>query len=149
MCYPLIIYSMRGLKDFGDGTYQAARAIGPVIVIRPDKRDDAGLLAHELEHVKQFAVLAVIACALIALVWVHVGTVAGVPSWSVFPLGLGLHASLYGLVPEYRLWAEVEAYQVQAGYYADDRLPLFARFISEHYDLPITQASALQLLREK
>jgi len=28
--------------------------VGPIVLIRPSKRDDQGLLAHELMHVKQF-----------------------------------------------------------------------------------------------
>lgn len=149
MHYLLTIYTNRGIKDFGDGTYQAARAIGPIILVRPDKRGDAGLLAHEVEHIKQWAVLSAITCALIAVAGLHIGLINGVPAWSIFPIGLGLHAMLYSLLPEYRLWAEVNAYRVQAGYYAEDRLPLFARFIAKRYDIPITPDSALKLLRGK
>jgi hypothetical protein len=32
----------------------AAATYGPFIFIRPEKRDDAGLLAHEQTHVRQF-----------------------------------------------------------------------------------------------
>lgn len=31
-----------------------AYTIGPLVLLRPNKRDDQGLIAHELEHVKQW-----------------------------------------------------------------------------------------------
>lgn len=54
-----------------------------VVRIRPRFRHDDGLLRHELEHVRQ---------------------------WWMLPM---LHSVLYMLVPRYRLWAEVRAYQTQ------------------------------------
>ena len=78
MKYPLVFYT-----DFGVPQGSAGCARGPVAFIRPEYRDDKGLLAHELEHVKQW--------------------------WLTF----GLHSFLYLLVPFYRLNSEVEAYKVQ------------------------------------
>jgi len=64
----------------------AGYTIGPVILIRPEYRDDKGLLAHEQAHVRQF--------------------------WRTF----GLMPLLYWLIHSYRFQAEVEAYRAQLRY---------------------------------
>ena len=78
MRYPLVFYTELGVPQ---GFAGAAR--GPVALIRPQYRGDAGLLAHEMVHVKQW--------------------------WLTF----GLHSILYLLFEFYRLDSEVEAYRVQ------------------------------------
>ena len=109
----MIFYTNRFIPEFA-----AACARGPFIFIRPEYKDDLGLKAHEMEHVKQ---------------WLFT---------------LGLHSILYLLFSEYRLWAEVDAYKVQAEYYPDDRKPLFAQYIATKYKLNITKEDALKLLKE-
>lgn len=96
--------------------WAAGCARGPFIFIRPRYKDDAGLLAHERVHVKQ---------------WLRT---------------FGLHGLLYLLSDKYKLGAEVQAYKAQAACYPDDRRPAFAKFISENYGLAITPAAALELL---
>lgn len=81
-------------------------------------RDDEGIYQHELLHVKQFY------CT------------------------LGLHCLLYKFVPEYKLWAEVEAYKKQLKYYPDDKSELFAEFISTRYGLKVAKEYALWLLKQ-
>lgn len=61
----------------------AGFAFGPLVFIRPGRRGDAGLLAHELVHVRQFY------------------------------RTLGLNGPLYLLSRRYRLRAEVEAFRAQ------------------------------------
>ena len=61
----------------------AGCARGPFIFIRPEFKDDKGLLAHERTHVKQ---------------WVRT---------------LGLHSLLYVLSSKYKLNCEIEAYKKQ------------------------------------
>ncbi|MBI9110011.1 hypothetical protein [Maridesulfovibrio ferrireducens] len=73
----MIIYTDRMPKRF------AGYTIGPVILIRPKYKDDAGLLAHEQKHVEQF--------------------------WAA-PV---LHGVMYRFSKGYRLKSEVEAYQAQ------------------------------------
>lgn len=114
MRWPLTIYTARGIPEGA-----AACARGPLILIRPEKRDDAGLYAHELTHVKQ---------------WLRT---------------LGLHSLLYLLDDSYRLDAEIEAYRVQARHYADDRRPLFARYIATRYDIDISAEAALLYLMQE
>jgi hypothetical protein len=64
----------------------AAITLGPVILMRPDRWNDAGLIAHEQVHVRQF--------------W---------QSWGMFWFW-------YLLVPQARLDYEVEAFQEQLKY---------------------------------
>lgn len=68
------------------GPGRGGKAQGPVITIAPKYRDDEGIHAHELEHVRQW--------------------------W----LTLTVHAWLYLFVRRYRLWAEARAYRVQMKY---------------------------------
>jgi len=95
--------------------HQAATR-GPVIFIRPEYRNDRGLLEHEKVHRRQ---------------WLRT---------------LGLHSLLYLFVEDYRLRAEVEAFREQLKHYPDDRRLRFAELIAENYDLGITPDEALGLL---
>lgn len=104
--------------NFAVPTGSAGCARGPFIFIRPQYKDDAGLLAHEQTHVKQ---------------WLRT---------------LGLHSFMYLLSDSYKLASEVEAYKEQAKHYPDDRMPLFAKYISDDYGLSVTAIDALKLLRE-
>lgn len=91
---------------------------GPIIFIRPEYKDDAGLLAHEKVHVRQW--------------------------WRT----LGLHSFLYLFSKEYKLRAEVEAYKAQAEYVqGHDPMPTYAHFIATKYNLNTTEEEALALLR--
>ena len=102
--------------NFAVPKQHAACTRGPFIFIRPQHKDDKGLLAHEMEHVAQW--------------------------WRTF----GLHSFLYLFSKRYKLKCEVEAYKVQLLYspYAHYK---FAEFISKNYDLNITEAQALELLK--
>ena len=91
---------------------------GFMIFIRPQYREDRGLLEHEKVHRRQ---------------WLRT---------------LSLHSLLYLFVPEYKLHAEVEAFREQARWYEDDRLPHFAKIIATKYGLNVTEQAALKLLRE-
>jgi hypothetical protein len=124
---------------------------GPWVRILETKRDDAGLLAHELLHVNQFwfAVLALV-CWLPAL-WLVPQDVA---------LWLVLGVAIVTLLCRKRLtlMAEVDAYRVQLKVTTDavplsvaeteNRAMLFATFISTKYGLSITVTDALKLLTE-
>ena len=92
----------------------------PIIFIRPEYKDDAGLLAHEEMHVRQ--------------------------AWRfILP---PIHALVYALDDRYRLACEVEAYREQLKHYSDWRGGLFAKFMSRDYGLSISEADALQLLEQ-
>jgi hypothetical protein len=124
---------------------------GPWVRILETKRDDAGLLAHELEHVNQFwfAVLALV-CWLPAL-WLVPQDVA---------LWLVLGVAIVTLLCRKRLtlMAEVDAYRVQLKVTtetvplsiaeAENRAKLFAGYLSTRYGLDITPDAALKLLIE-
>lgn len=88
------------------------------IYIRPEYKDDIGLLEHEKVHTKQF--------------------------WRT----LGFHSLLYLCFKSYKLRAEVEAYKTQLNYAEDKEASRqkFAAFISTKYGLDISEAEALKLL---
>ena len=124
---------------------------GPWVRILETKRDDAGLLAHELLHVNQFwfAVLALV-CWLPALRLAP----QDVALWLV--LGVAIVTLLCRKL--LTLMAEVDAYRVQLKVTTDavplsvaeteNRATLFATFISTKYGLSITVTDALKLLTE-
>lgn len=97
----------------------AALTFGPFVFIRPQYRDDRGLLEHELVHVAQF--------------------------WRT----LGLNGLGYLFSKSYRLHCELEAYREQLRWYANDRAPVFAWFLADKYRLGISYDEALRLLTER
>jgi len=103
--------------NFGIPKQFAGMTRGPFVFIRPEYKDDIGLLAHEQTHVKQF--------------------------FRTF----FLHGFFYLFSDTYKLNAEVEAFKVQATYYSGDTLPQFAEFIANNYGLNITAEEALTKLR--
>jgi hypothetical protein len=145
MTLALIQYTDSVPTGFAGVTY------GPWVRILTRKRDDAGLLAHELLHVKQFwdAVLA-FACWVPAL-WLMPHDVA---------LWLVLGAAIVALLcrKTLTLMAEVDAYRLQLKVTteavplsmaeAENRARLFATFISTEYGLSITVTDALKLITE-
>lgn len=98
----------------------AATTRGPFIFIRPEYKDDKGLLEHEQTHVRQF---------LSDYIWLFVYR--------------------YKFSRYYRKEYEAEAYANQAKCYTDDRVPRFAKFLSEKYDLGITPEIAERCIRDK
>lgn len=97
----MIIYSNLMPRRFDGWT------IGPVSIIRPSRRDDAGLHAHEAVHRRQF--------------------------YSTF----GLAGIRYLISRRWRRVYEVEAYRAQLEY-SPQNIELFARNLSEWYDLGIS-----------
>jgi hypothetical protein len=112
------------------------------IAIRPKYKDDKGIHAHELEHVKQWWLTTLLFAIMIAAICYRTGF-----DYGFVGLSLVAYQLLYGLVPWFKLRCEVECYKEQMKHYSDDRAPLFAKFISEKYNLNVTQQHALNLLR--
>lgn len=77
----MVFYTNRFIPERAAGC-----ARGPLIFIRPEYKNDIGLLKHEKVHVKQ---------------WYRT---------------IGLHSFLYLLSEKYRLKSEVEAYKKQLEY---------------------------------
>jgi hypothetical protein len=137
MKYPLAFY----VKSLAPNVGGEAR--GPIIRILEEYRDDEGLYQHELLHVKQWATFAWLSIPL-AYALYHFGYFDYL-GMAVIPMTF--HAALYRLLPKYRLWAETQAYKVQAKHYSDDRRPYFAAYIATYYNLSITQEDALKGLQ--
>jgi hypothetical protein len=134
MNYPLIFYT--------DKIKHAGEVRGPVVFIRPQYREDKGLHAHELVHVRQWLVAT--ALAVVGLYAVGVGLDLGA---ILCPAAVAAHGVLYNVSDDYRLYCEVEAYAEQAEHYPDDRVDLFGKFVAEDYNLDISAAEAAELIR--
>jgi hypothetical protein len=115
------------------------------IAIRPKYRDDKGIHAHELEHVKQWWITSIISCALLAL-WIWY---AGekFPYWYSLA-GMVVFDLLHSTFQRFKLQLEVWAYRAQLKHYPDDRTKLFAGWIATKYGLEgITPEYAERLLK--
>lgn len=153
----LIVVTVRGLKDFGDGTFQTGLARGPLVTIRPGFENDAGLLAHELFHVWRWWLIGLLSAALIALVGWLSGTIeiAGIafPAWALAPAGLAANSLLYTKWPDWREAEEIAAYRIQARCYPVEQQPAklakFAGFIAANYGFDIDATDVLTKLKEQ
>jgi len=117
------------------------RATGPVVRIKPEYRDDAGIHAHELVHVKQWYTGLAVGLAVAAAMYLQ-----AIDGW---PLAILFGAVLHPLATaskKYTFWKEVVAYREQAKYYADDRRLQFASFIALNYGLSVTTEQAYAAL---
>lgn len=117
---------------------------GPVILIRPEYRNDDGLHEHEKTHVAQWLRVTGAVCLFFSF-WYF----ATESAWALalLPVSIAVHGLAYKLIPTYRLLCELEAYREQAKHYPDDRMPLFARYIANDYGLRISEANTLELLK--
>jgi hypothetical protein len=136
MQYPLTFY----VDSLPPGIGGCAN--GPVIRILKKYKGDRGLLCHELEHVKQWWITTILAAIIIGAICYRTGH-----SYIYMALSVSVFQVLYSVIPWFKLQMEVEAYRQQMKHYADDRVPLFAKFIATKYDLKITAEEAEQLLR--
>jgi hypothetical protein len=96
----------------------AAMTRGPFVLIRPDYKQDKGLLEHELIHVKQ---------------------------WWKNPL---FHALRYKFSTKYRLQCELEAYKHQLKFYENDNIYLFASYIVNKYKVNSSLSEVVKLLQK-
>ena len=126
---------------------RAGAAWGPFVKIRPKYRDDAGLHAHEREHVLQWAEMAFLG----ALVFGALGYLwAGPFGICCGALGLLTHNALMRL-RAYRLWAEVAAYRKQMVQH-ESAISLESaawRLALPLYNLGLRQAEAIELLKKQ
>jgi len=117
------------------------------IAIRPKYRDDKGIHAHELEHVKQWWITSIIACALLAF-WVWYADAPTFYYWYCLA-GTVAFDLLHSTFQRFKLQLEVWAYREQLKHYPDDRTALFAKMIATKYGLEgVTPEYAEKLLRE-
>lgn len=155
----LILYTAHGLHLKVGGMARFC-----FVVIRPKYRNDVGLLAHELEHVKQFwqlwlfmaAVNAPIAW-LISLWWLPIAGATSIAPWTVAAslaiICAGSHRAFYMFSREYRLRSEVAAFRAQMAWpnqKGEYLAPIKAANLladPERYDLGIDISKGLWLLK--
>lgn len=152
---PVPVFYVAHLPDGRGG-----EARGPIVRILDKYRGDAGIHAHELEHVRQFWLPVLIALAWCALAWLVYSVAPEFwPRWRgvwlfehwplhhwaapVISVGALLHPLAYRFSRAYRLGAEVSAYREQIGT-APYRLSFrrAAEFIAARYDLRISVSEA-------
>lgn len=145
----IVQYTDNVPSGFGGVTY------GPWVRILPKYREDAGLLQHELEHVKQFWI-----SLLAAAPWLY--TLFAAEQSDLlrgYAVAVGLIVvSLFAMRKGLILQAEVAAYRVQLKVsvesknlsltQAETRAKLFAGFIATKYRLDITPDAALKLITD-
>lgn len=119
------------------------------IKILPKYRFDVGLLKHEMTHVLQWYFWLLI--SMLISLGLHFFNPEMFDD-TVFGYGLiigaCLHGAMYTLIPKYKLFAEVMAYRVQLHYCDKDRVDLFAKFITERYNLDVDIEEVKKLLRK-
>lgn len=123
----------------------AGYAKGPFIFIHQDYRSDKGILAHEVEHVKQwwFGVLIFVVAGLAVFGAVGDATLGAVVAGN----GLHIHSLCYGGIRPYRQWCEVVAYKKQLSVYGPKASKTFAiNALADKYRLNITRQEAARLL---
>ncbi len=105
----IVFYTNKFIPEFAAGF-----AAGPLVFIRPNYKDDKGLLEHEKCHVKQ---------------WLRT---------------LTLHGLFYRFNETYRYRSEVEAYLEQLKYATDREYSRkkFAGFIKDYYNLNVSYEQA-------
>ena len=138
MKFYLVQYTEKLANGFG-GTTQ-----GPLIKILSKYKDDAGLLAHEKTHVRQwYAVLALglLLCTLLTLL-------VSPSLWPLYGLTPFCHQLLYKFIRPYRRWCEVQAYrkQIALGGYTSNEFAVTA--LVEKYDLRLGADEARALLTD-
>lgn len=115
--FPVII---RYVDKVGKDTSSFARSYGPLVLVEKAYKEDEPLLAHELEHSKQ---------------WYRT---------------LGIHSILYKLWMPYRMEAEVAAYRVQLAEQAPinrpNALEYYAKTLAEKYNLDVDIDEARSLI---
>ncbi|TJZ67784.1 hypothetical protein [Chitiniphilus eburneus] len=121
------------------------------MLIRPEHQGDAALLAHELEHTRQWWWLAA-PTALLAGVLALVPALADWRPWlgALAAFGLVLQGVHYLLLPPYRRWSEIRAYRITLAHAAPVHFERTLRFaahaLAHHYWLRLSEDEARRLL---
>ena len=93
------------ILKYGNG--EGGRQLGPLIRINEKYREDTGLLAHEVEHVKQWWIVSII-CATLWFTFVPIQELSVGFSWLPFMAYHFLHR-----VPTIQKWIVVRCWRVQ------------------------------------
>lgn len=120
---------------------------GPVSLIRPKYRDDAGLKAHEAIHAAQWMMMAAIGPVCAGVAYLAQIDAAQPYLLAVLLVPALFHGVLYKAVARYRQACEVAAYKAQLKCYPDDRTELLAGFLASKYGLNIGHTAAIKLLK--
>ena len=121
--------------------------VGPISLIRPKYKQDAGLHAHEEAHFTQWLTLAALGPVSAGVAYFAQIDAAQPYLLAVLLVPALFHGVLYKAVAKYRQACEVAAYKAQLKCYPDDRTELFAGFLASKYDLNLGHTEAISLLK--
>lgn len=139
--FPVLIwYTNKLMKGFAGGTTLN------LIRIRPEYENDEGLLQHELVHVKQWALPFLISIIFGILYYILTDSLIGLFIFSL--IGCNIFPLSYLLIKKVKLKCEVQAYREQLKFYKDNKINLFAEFISRKYGLNVSKEEAFNLLNK-
>ncbi len=124
--------------------------------ILTSEKDNPGILAHELNHVKNMYITSLINFALtLCGVYLYSPTLLmflGEVNWlnvAMFYAGsLGTYGWLYMLSDDFRFWQECLAFKEQAKYDTVSKLEKYAKVIADKYNTGKTYEQALAKLKE-
>ena len=135
-------YLVRYTSKIMPGAHATTR--GPVITVSEYHRGNRALLAHEIEHAKQWWI-GLLASLVVGAILYGFGGSEGV-ALSIAAYGIGMHSTAYLAIRPYRQWCEVEAYkkQIAVGNYKDKTFAINA--LVDMYRLNITRQEAARLL---
>ena len=129
-----------------NNAWAAANAIGPFIFVKPEHRNNAGLIAHEQSHVKWFWIVTAVSLAVLAALLYF-----GLVSFPLYFLILAVTVKplSYFLKPV-RLHEEAAAYAIQhdTNSEGNHKLDQYAVALATHYGLDITVAQARDIIRK-
>ncbi len=124
-----------------------AVSFGPVTLIRPKHKGDAGLHAHEETHFAQWLTLAAIGPVCAGVAYFAQIDVVQPYLLAVLLVPALFHGVLYKAVAKYRQACEVAAYKEQLKCYPDDRTELLAGFLASKYGLDLGHTAAIKTLK--
>jgi hypothetical protein len=112
-----------------------------VITLNEKYKDDKGLLAHEVEHVKQWYFVFFTSFLLISFLFNPL---------VALPFSLLVWPFLYGGIPLFRKWSEVFAFRKTIEHSEDKEKALrsSAKKLSSGYNLKLTYDEAVSLLKK-
>lgn len=135
----MIIFTDKFLED-----WQGGRQIMFMGLVRPKYRNDAAIIQHEREHIRQWWMCLCLGLLPCVAYTAHTMTYGGFMqqvALFLFSASISAHALLYYFSKSYRLWAEVRAYK-ESLKYKPQMIDQYAKHISQKYNLDVSISEA-------
>ena len=118
-----------------------------MITLRKDQKGNKHVLAHEVEHVKQWYMMFIpLIVAAVFTLYFATAVIVACFGYALLGSAIALHPLLYQYNRRYRLYCEVKAYkaQIKAGY--EERLAVRS-LMHRSYRFNLHRQDAIKLLR--